>query len=257
MVQLLRCFQLRAALTLATVAAFAACTASATSSSARVAAGRGKQQYRHKAAAQQQLRTHAIDDGDTKTIYELGDKDLEKEMSEMLAAQKEAMTSPEAQLKEQLAAFAWLEDQLLEKQEGLSEEAYRGKIAIAEKAVAKDTSPGVASMLADMRREMHSLAAPFYRKVLDEQLKEVREKQHTLLAQIEAQQAMNVSTNASTNATEVAPLRRKTEAEDSSSPSLLTLAIATVLIVAACTVTALLIGRFSGRSAPQSAGLTA
>jgi len=113
-----------------------------------------------------------------------------KQMDQMLEAQRKAMdpSDPLAKLKEELAATVWLREQLEEKDNDMKEEIYRGKIAIAQQAVAKETTPGVAMMLGDMRREMHSLAAPFYSKVLKEQIASLEAKEKGLLAQIEQNQ---------------------------------------------------------------------
>jgi len=113
-------------------------------------------------------------------------------MQEMVDAEKAVMNpqDPLSQLRQQLAAYAWFEDKLFAELAGMSEDVYRGKIAKAEALVAKDTTPGVAKMLGDMRREMHALAAPFYTKVLEEQIADVQAKQKVILAQIEAMEGV-------------------------------------------------------------------
>lgn len=116
---------------------------------------------------------------------------MEAKMQEMVDAEKAVMNpqDPLSQLRQQLAAYAWFEDKLFAELAGMSEDVYRGKIAKAEALVAKDTTPGVAKMLGDMRREMHALAAPMYTKVLEEQITEVQAKQKVILAQIAALEA--------------------------------------------------------------------
>lgn len=110
-----------------------------------------------------------------------------RSMDDMVEAERVALdpSDPLAKLKGELAAQVWLEDQLEEKVDDMKEEVYRGKIAIAEGAVAKETTPGMANMLGDMRREMHALAAPFYSKVLRGQIAEIKVREKELLAEIE------------------------------------------------------------------------
>lgn len=110
-----------------------------------------------------------------------------RSMDAMVEAERQALdpADPLARLKGELAAQVWLEDQLQEKVVDMKEEVYRGKIALAEGAVAKETTPGMANMLGDMRREMHALAAPFYTKVLRGQIAEVSAREKALLAEIE------------------------------------------------------------------------
>merc|ERR1740139_1815675 len=100
---------------------------------------------------------------------------------------KEAMNpeDPQAQMKEELAALSWLEDELQDKYDGMEDENYRAKIAIAEMSLANETTPGTARMLGDMRREMHALAAPFFQKVLKEQMADIRRQKVSLLAKME------------------------------------------------------------------------
>lgn len=112
-----------------------------------------------------------------------------QQMDKMVEMERRIMdpADPLSKLKEELAATVWLREQLEEKDNDMKEEVYRGKIAIAQEAVAKETTPGVARMLGDMRREMHALAAPFYSKVIREQIASLQAKEKGLLAQIESQ----------------------------------------------------------------------
>lgn len=113
--------------------------------------------------------------------------ELEANMGEMLKAEMEVMTpdDPNQALKQELSALYWLEEELKKKYASMDEEAYRVKIMSAEMMMANETTPGVAKMLGDMRRDMHKFAAPFYRKVLLEQLDSVQAKQKAILDKIE------------------------------------------------------------------------
>lgn len=207
------------------------------------AASHGAHRHKsHKTRTEKQLRT-------SKGVQQSATEGMEKEMEAMVAAEREAMNAsdPTSKLKEELAALAWLEDELFEKQNGLNEEVYRGKVAAAEAAVAKDTSPGVAKMLGDMRLEMHALAVPFYSQVLEQQITEVKAKQQALLAQLESEQNLTASTT-------IAPVRAKTEAQPSSSSwkdgswtSLLMVAVSIVLLLGLITAIVLLAARWVRR----------
>lgn len=118
------------------------------------------------------------------------------EMDEMVKAEKEVLnpTDPLSILKEQLSANVWLQEELEEKQDSLKEEVYRAKLANDVEAVARETTPGVAQMLGDMRRQMHSLAAPFYVKAIDGQLKDLKAREKSLLEQISAAESAPEST---------------------------------------------------------------
>lgn len=118
------------------------------------------------------------------------------EMDEMVNAEKEVLnpTDPLSILKEQLSANVWLQEELEEKQDSLKEEVYRAKLANDVEAVARETTPGVAQMLGDMRRQMHSLAAPFYVKAIDGQLKDLKAREKSLLEKIAAAEAAPEST---------------------------------------------------------------
>lgn len=113
-----------------------------------------------------------------------------EEMDEMVEAEKEVLNplDPLSILKEQLSANVWLQEELEEKQNSLKEEVYRAKLANDVEAVARETTPGVAEMLGDMRRQMHSLAAPFYEKAVEDQLKDLKTREKSLLEQIEAEE---------------------------------------------------------------------
>eukprot|EP00928_Gymnodinium_smaydae_P040609 TRINITY_DN27524_c0_g2_i1.p1 TRINITY_DN27524_c0_g2~~TRINITY_DN27524_c0_g2_i1.p1 ORF type:complete len:229 (-),score=46.59 TRINITY_DN27524_c0_g2_i1:70-756(-) len=126
----------------------------------------------------------------------------------MLRAEREAMDpgDPLSRLKEQLAATEWLEERLEKMDEGLSENAYRAKVAGAADKLARDTSPNFARMLSDMRLEMHGLAAPFYEKELQTHLEEVRGRKRDLLSQIEL-----AGNTTAANAT-IGSLRKRAEA---------------------------------------------
>merc|ERR1719223_1077800 len=106
-------------------------------------------------------------------------EEMETDLDKMVQAEKEVLQpqDPLSKMKEELAATDWLEDQLTEKLTDMKEEVYRAKIASAEQAVAKESgSPGTAAILADMRLQMHALAAPFYTKVLDEELSAISDR---------------------------------------------------------------------------------
>eukprot|EP00929_Paragymnodinium_shiwhaense_P112674 TRINITY_DN8093_c0_g2_i1.p1 TRINITY_DN8093_c0_g2~~TRINITY_DN8093_c0_g2_i1.p1 ORF type:complete len:344 (+),score=128.68 TRINITY_DN8093_c0_g2_i1:71-1102(+) len=116
-------------------------------------------------------------------------EELEESIDKMVEAEKEVINpqDPLSMLKEELAAVEWLRDELSEKEDSMKEEVYRAKIVTAEQALAKETgSPGTAAMLADMRLQMHALAAPFYTKVLKEEMAGLQAKEKKLVKQIEA-----------------------------------------------------------------------
>lgn len=110
---------------------------------------------------------------------------------QMLEAEMDVMNTsdPNVALKEELAALMWLESELRTKYAGMDEESYKVKIAAMEISVANETTPGMAKMLGDMRRDMHRFAAPFYRRVLLEQINDVVRKQKNVLAKIEKAKA--------------------------------------------------------------------
>jgi len=115
-------------------------------------------------------------------------EEMEAEMDDMVEAEKAVLIpeDPISKMKKELAATEWLEDQLAEKLTDMKEEVYRAKIASAEQVLAKESgSPGTAAMLADMRLQMHALAAPFYNKVLDQEMSGLKAREKALLKQIE------------------------------------------------------------------------
>merc|ERR1719238_1113611 len=85
---------------------------------------------------------------------------------------------------EELAGLLWLEKELNTKLTDLQEKKYEDKIAKEQKLVANETTAGVAGMLAAMREQMHRFGAPFYEKVLKEEIKDVKKKQQVLLKKI-------------------------------------------------------------------------
>eukprot|EP00929_Paragymnodinium_shiwhaense_P009066 TRINITY_DN113113_c0_g1_i1.p1 TRINITY_DN113113_c0_g1~~TRINITY_DN113113_c0_g1_i1.p1 ORF type:complete len:422 (+),score=152.67 TRINITY_DN113113_c0_g1_i1:86-1351(+) len=123
---------------------------------------------------------------DGSTNLEEEAKSLSK-LDEMMDCEKQAMNpdDPASKYKEELAAVDWLEERLQDKNDDMNEEAYQAKIAKAQEALAKETSPGTARMLGDMRREMHRLAAPFFTKVLKRQIKSLERRKKVLLQKIE------------------------------------------------------------------------
>eukprot|EP00929_Paragymnodinium_shiwhaense_P112672 TRINITY_DN8093_c0_g1_i1.p1 TRINITY_DN8093_c0_g1~~TRINITY_DN8093_c0_g1_i1.p1 ORF type:complete len:348 (+),score=142.58 TRINITY_DN8093_c0_g1_i1:221-1264(+) len=115
-------------------------------------------------------------------------EELVYSIDKMVEAEKEVINpqDPVSMLKEELAAVEWLQDELSEKEDSMKEEVYRAKIVTAEQALAKETgSPGTAAMLADMRLQMHALAAPFYTKVLKEEMAGLQARKKELVNQIE------------------------------------------------------------------------
>eukprot|EP00929_Paragymnodinium_shiwhaense_P013743 TRINITY_DN121596_c0_g1_i1.p1 TRINITY_DN121596_c0_g1~~TRINITY_DN121596_c0_g1_i1.p1 ORF type:complete len:385 (-),score=101.91 TRINITY_DN121596_c0_g1_i1:189-1343(-) len=117
-------------------------------------------------------------------------RELISETNQFVDAERDVINpdDPESQLKEELAAITWLLDDLQEMNDGLSEDAYRAKIATAQAELAKEATPGTAQMLGDMRREMHQLAAPFFGKVLRENMEELKQRQKEILAELEGKQ---------------------------------------------------------------------
>merc|ERR1719380_494424 len=85
---------------------------------------------------------------------------------------------------EELAGLLWLEKELNTKLSDLQEKKYEERIAKEQKLVANETTAGVAGMLAAMREQMHRFGAPFYEKVLKEEIKDVKKKQQVLLKKI-------------------------------------------------------------------------
>lgn len=155
-------------------------------------------------------------------------EELEAEMDDMVEAEK-AVLKPEdpiSQMKKELAATEWLEDQLAEKITDMKETVYRAKIASAEQVLAKESgSPGTAAMLADMRLQMHALAAPFYNKVLEQEMDGLKAREKALLKKIE---------DAEENRTAGAELEKeeeKVEADGQAGAGLLGVEWPTVLVV--------------------------
>merc|ERR1719281_2206676 len=85
---------------------------------------------------------------------------------------------------EELAGLLWLEKELNTKLTDLQEKRYEDKIAKEQKLVANETTAGVAGMLAAMREQMHRFGAPFYEKVLKDEIREVKKKQQVLLKKL-------------------------------------------------------------------------
>lgn len=112
---------------------------------------------------------------------------LVSEVDGMMEQMKQAMNpdDPKTQMREEVAALDWMEDELKTKLDGMKDENYRAKIAVDQLAVAKETTQGTAELLGDMRREMHALAAPFFEKVLEQEIAETQEKRRALLQKLE------------------------------------------------------------------------
>lgn len=114
------------------------------------------------------------------------------EMHEMMEAAHEMfedynVSNPRDSHKEELAGLMYIEEVYEEKLDELEDESYIKKIEKEEIPVANETSPGLASMLGEMREEMHQYAIPFYKKFLKAKLKELEKQQHKLVSQIAAE----------------------------------------------------------------------
>lgn len=143
-------------------------------------------------------------------------EDMQTSIDKMVEAEREVInqSDPLSQLKEELAATEWLEDQLAEKMTDMKEEVYRAKIVSAEQALSKETgSPGTAEMLGDMRLQMHALAAPFYNKVLEEEMDGLKERKHSLVEKIEDLEGNSTAEEAAAEREEKAELKKEA-AED-------------------------------------------
>lgn len=115
------------------------------------------------------------------------------EMHEMMDAAHEMfqdynVSNPKDHHKEELAGLMYIEEVYEDKLDELDDETYVKKIEQEQIPVSNETSPGLASMLGEMREEMHEYAIPFYKKFLKAKLKELEEQQHKLVAEIAEEQ---------------------------------------------------------------------
>jgi len=119
------------------------------------------------------------------------EKDEEEEvllssMGSLLQSEEEVMDprSDRAQLQREVVGLIWLEQVLSENLNTMNEKNFMAKIAATQAALRADTSPATAAMLGRMRSEVHEFSAPFFRKVVEEELFRIRAKQKMLLNKI-------------------------------------------------------------------------
>jgi len=105
--------------------------------------------------------------------------------------QDEDPASPKAQVQRKLVALIWLERVLQQNIDSMDEATYEDKIARNKEKLAKDTSPATASMLGEMRTELHQFAVPFYQKAVQAELERLRERQKVLLNKLIALDAQD------------------------------------------------------------------
>lgn len=115
-------------------------------------------------------------------------EDVMEEVGELMKAR----SSNADEMKEDLAALNWYEDELQAKMDALNEDEYCRQVEKESVLVGQETSaPEMAEMLADMRCEMHRYSMPFYTKLMQKKLDEVREEQKELMLKIEARKQEN------------------------------------------------------------------
>lgn len=118
-----------------------------------------------------------------------------EEMQDVMAEVGELMRSRSSstdELKEDLAALSWYEDELHAKIDALDADEYCRQVGQESVLVGEETSaPEMAEMLAEMRCEMHRYSAPFYARLVQKKLDEVVAEQKELVRRIEERKLAN------------------------------------------------------------------
>lgn len=121
--------------------------------------------------------------------YEKNDDEEEALLSSMgslLQSEEEVMDpqSQKAKLQREVVSLIWLEQVLTENLKTMNSENFMAKLVATRAALRQDTSPATAAMLERMRSEVQQFNAPFFRKVVEEELVKIRREQKVLLAKI-------------------------------------------------------------------------
>merc|ERR1719469_887431 len=116
-------------------------------------------------------------------------------------------------MEKQLAEAGDLENALQQRVDYLDGEHYQQKVDIEAKPVAKETVPALATMLGEMRTEMHDYVSPFYVDHLEERIDELQDQQDALTEKIKSEKAGVAPTSA--HADQEAVARAEPEQEGS------------------------------------------
>jgi len=120
-----------------------------------------------------------------------GTEDMQDVMEEVEELMRSRSSSRD-EMKEDLAALNWYEDELQAKIDALDEDEYCRQVEKESVLVGQETSaPEMAEMLAGMRCEMQRYSAPFHTRLVQRKLDEVKEEQKELLLKIEARKLQN------------------------------------------------------------------
>mmetsp|Transcript_68720 Transcript_68720/g.109033 ORF Transcript_68720/g.109033 Transcript_68720/m.109033 type:complete len:237 (+) Transcript_68720:121-831(+) len=113
-------------------------------------------------------------------------EDVVSSVGSLLQSEAKIMgtTDQKTELRKKVVALLYLEQVLKDNLDSLSAKAVHDKIAKDQGALIKDTTAYTAAMLDNMRWEMHEFSAPLFRKVVREELKDIRSKRKALLDQI-------------------------------------------------------------------------
>lgn len=107
-------------------------------------------------------------------------------MASFLASEAKVMesTSPKAKLQQQVVSLIWLEQVFKQNLNSMEEESYRAKVAENQAALEKEGSKETAKMVSDMRTQLNEFSSPFFRKAVQEELKEIEARKQVLLDKI-------------------------------------------------------------------------
>jgi len=109
-----------------------------------------------------------------------------EDMDIVLSANMPLLTPENSTLptKKRLEILLKFEEQLRAMNASMQGPAYREKVHAEQQVLANETTPGLAMMLTDMRLDMHALAAPYFREVLEKEIEQVRNRQVQLMGHI-------------------------------------------------------------------------
>lgn len=94
-------------------------------------------------------------------------------------------------LESELEQISSLQTALIAKANYLQGEHYAKKIEVDEKPLAKETVPALASMLGEMRTEMHEYVSPFYIEQLRDQISEIEARKIEIKWEVEGNDPTN------------------------------------------------------------------
>lgn len=107
-------------------------------------------------------------------------------MASFLASEAKVMesTSSKAKLQQQVVSLIWLEQVFKQNLHSMEEDTYRAKIAESKADLEKEGSKETAKMVGDMRTQLNEFSSPFFRKAVQEELKEIEARKQVLLEKI-------------------------------------------------------------------------